>query len=184
MSHLDPSVLARFDALPPDERAESLDHLAGCAACRGDWLAADPSRAFALLARVELPASALDRLSERVRRAVDGSERIRRRPGSPGRLLGAASIAASLLLGLLIGGYVYRVPRPAAPSAAGGAAALSAGAGVLPGEAADAAENALPARREPERGVELLESPGTGKLVSLRVGKTRVVMIFDAELDL
>ena len=62
-------------------------------------------------------------------------------------------------------------------------APLTAGAGeerVEPGPA-------LPLPRwstEPVRGVELIDSPGTGRLVNLSVGETRVVMIFDEALDI
>jgi len=178
MTHFEAATLARFDRLERVERVAVLDHVRDCADCRQVWLADDPSRVFALLGRVDVPAAALDQLSRRIGDRIDGR---RARNG----LLGAASLAASLLLGALVGGYLYEVPRPVAlerPATAG--APLTAGAAVETAADDDLVLPAMPGPRAPVRGVELLESPGTGKLVNLTVGETRVVMIFDAELDI
>ena len=153
--HLGREAIDRFDDLGRDERAAAVEHATGCADCRNRLCGADPTRAFALLSTLPLPAGALDRLSADLDRAID---RLERRP-SPRRAW--ASIAASIVLALALVGLVGDRPGAPAPTVVETSAV------------------------EPPYGrVDLLSSPGQAQVVDLRVGGTQVVMIFDKDLQL
>ena len=175
MSHPVRGRLAEFDDLPRDERQQLLEHARDCAACRRALIAADPARLFALLGVDALPDEALERLSDRVGREVDRSARpaVSRR-----RVYGAASIAASLVLGAVLGAYLL-TPRHEQED--------DGGIVAVEGETTPA-EQWIPSEGQPAaqpvRGVELISSPSSGRVVNLLVGGTRVVMIFDEELDI
>jgi hypothetical protein len=158
-SHLESRAIDRFDDLDRAARAAAVEHASGCADCRARLLAADPTRSFALLAAVPIPAGRLERLSADVGREID---RLGGRSSSRGRAVG--SIAASVAL----------------------AAAL---VGLVGDRGADTVERAgverPPARVEPAYGrVDVLSSPGEAQVLDLRVGGTQVVMIFDKDLEL
>ncbi|HXV78015.1 MAG TPA: hypothetical protein VD788_17025, partial [Candidatus Polarisedimenticolaceae bacterium] len=106
MSHPEAGRLERFDQLGPTERREIAVHVASCSACRLRLLAAEPTHLFSLLGDGGIPAGALDRLAVSLGDEIDRQDRRGRRVGP---LWG--SIAASLLLGALIG--VYLSSRPA-----------------------------------------------------------------------
>jgi hypothetical protein len=172
--HADPVLLDGPDTGSEAERLALLEHVRGCAACRARWLAADASRLFALLRLDEPPQEKLDALSARVMEGVEVA--VAARAGS--RLRGFAAVAASLLLAAaLAASGILRDgsrPLPAVAHGAAGVAGVETAASLAEAEAATA----------PVRGVELLSSPGAGRVVNLAVGETRVVMIFDKELDL
>ncbi|NIM61554.1 MAG: hypothetical protein GTO30_07840, partial [Acidobacteria bacterium] len=107
--HLPNHALTAFDSLADERRAGVLDHVRACAECRAAWLAADSSRVFALLGRMPIPGRELDRLSARLDAALDREPpRIR-----PRRFLRVASIAASLLLALVLGAVLWnQEPTP------------------------------------------------------------------------
>jgi hypothetical protein len=158
-THLD---LRRFDAAPEAERAEMLAHLRACGACRSRWLRDDPARIFALLAEVPVPPSVLSAVSRGVASAID-RPRVRAEAVAPIRFPGVAAWAASLLLCLATGWLVVGAPsRPVR---------------IAQAPAARAAV-------ETHADVELLSSPGEGRVVDLTVGDTQVVMIFDSRLEL
>ena len=100
-AHLDSGTIASFDDLARAARAAAVEHAAGCADCRARLLAADPTRAFALLASVPMPVGRLERLSANIGREID---RAGGRSSSPGRAM--ASIAASVALAATLVGVV------------------------------------------------------------------------------
>jgi hypothetical protein len=108
--HLGPATIDRFDDLDREARAAAVEHVTECADCRDRLCASDPTRAFALLATLPVPAAALDRLSADLDRALD---RLDRR-SSPRRAW--ASIAASIVLALALVGLIG--DRPGAPTPA------------------------------------------------------------------
>jgi hypothetical protein len=161
-SHPDSDALRRFDELEAEDRGKLLRHVAGCAGCREQFLAADPSRAFALLSLAPVPEEALDRLSSRIDERIVPARRTYR----------YASLAASLLLAALLGGYV--LTRPAIPPVAG-----------LATPSVDFVEIEAAAESEsPAGSIQLISSPGTAQVLDLTVGETQVVMILDAAMDI
>ncbi len=159
-AHLESRVIDRFDDLDRAARAAAVEHAAGCADCRARLLAADPTRAFALLASVPITAGRLERLSADVGREID---RLGGRSSSRGRAIG--SIAASVALAAALVGLVGDRGAPATVERVG---VEPPSAGV-----------------EPAYGrVDLLSSPGEAQVLDLRVGGTQVVMIFDKDLEL
>jgi hypothetical protein len=175
MSHPHRSRLGDPDGLTPRERREALEHARSCADCRRVLVGDEPGRLFALLGVDSLPESALERLSDRVESAI-GPARAARPHGWR-----AASLAASLLLGVVFGGYLVTARRDE-PAAEGRRVAAERAPAVPEAMWRVPPGTALPP--EPVRGVELISSPGTGRVVNLAVGQTRVVMIFDEELDI
>jgi len=174
--HPDPARLEALDvAGAGDERRELLEHLRSCGPCRARWVAADPARIFALLQLDDVPEAALERLSAGVMAGLEPAPHGSR--FSARRSLGA--IAASLLLCAAIAGYLRQMP-PATSELAGTAAPAT---GTVE-TAATLGEPQTARASDPVRGVELISSPGGGRVVNLSVGDTRVVMIFDEELDL
>lgn len=162
--HLSQNAIEAFEALGTAARADALAHIESCAVCRERWLAQEPTRAFALLARVEIPIERLDRLSAGVSRAVDAID-----TGSMQRSTswyGAAAIAASFLLAALVGGvlWTHEMPEP------------------LPqiGEI-----GFLQPLDEEVAGMHLLDSAGgNAQEVKLTIGETPVLMIFDEAIEL
>jgi hypothetical protein len=156
--HLAEAELARLDELPADRRAELLSRAADCAECRRRLVAVEAAAVFALLADDPLPAGALERLSARVDSEVD------RLQGHGRGWRGAVgSVAAAVLLAAFLGTYVsQRDDGPAPPAPA----------------------PALLEAKAPLPGIELLSTPGRAEVVDVEVGGTRVVMIFDKELDI
>lgn len=160
--HPETRQLIEFDSLDERARTALLLHVRDCSRCRAVWAAADPTRQFAALRLAPLDPAVLDRLSAGIDRGIEGEQARRRR----GRLYGVASIAASLLLAAVVGGFLWRGDVAPPP----GTAALQ-GAGAL--------------RDDTWSGVELVASPGDeARVVDLTIGETRVVMIFDEALDL
>jgi len=153
--------LSDFDALEDVERREVLLHLADCGPCRSIWLDADPSRAFALLEIDSVPTSSLDGLTARINDAIDAVEA---RPAARRAGFGWASLAASVLLTAVIGGYL--VSRPGVEERP-----IVAGTSVVqPDEFAGS-------------GIEVM-TPADADVYDLTVGDTQIVMIFDERLDI
>ena len=156
----------RWPDLPQDTRAELLAHALGCSTCRLRLTGDDPTRAFALLSARPFPDELLERVSRNVGRALDASAA---KPASR-RLRGAgwSAIAASLLLAL---GLALLAPdRPQAPGA------------VRQLPAAVQAETRTPPAGAPAT-IQLL-SPQDAEVYDFSVGGTRIVMVFDAEIDI
>ena len=156
--HLEEPTIAGFEDLGPVARSEAVAHAADCAACRVRLLEADPTRAFALLADLEVPEARLARFDAELARELSA---LSSRATGP-RWLRLASVAASIALAALILGLVGdratdRSARPGVASSIGVA---------------------------PYGTVELLSSPGEAQVLDLRVGGTQVVMIFDEDLEL
>jgi len=158
--HVDPGGLRDLETLPEARRRELLAHAAGCAECHRRLAGENPANLFALLAVQPLPAGALERLSQRVDGEVSRRAATKRASGS---WRAVASIAASLLLAVLFGTYVSQRDM-----------------GPIPARAAALELEAL----APPRGIELMSSPGQAEVVDIEVGGTRVVMIFDKELNI
>jgi len=159
--HLSQPTVERFDGLDRGARAEAVAHVAECADCRARLLAAEPTRAFALLGTLPISPARLDRLSAALAREIDRSSgRAAARP-----LRRAASIAASVALAAGLAGLTGDRGSPSV--------AERAGLGEL-GTSAEAAYGR----------VDLLSSPGEAQVLDLRVGGTQVVMIFDKDLEL
>jgi hypothetical protein len=158
--------LARYDELGRAERDALLRHAYECAECRGRLVAADPARAFALLAVRPLPEGTLATVSDGVRRRIAP-------PAAAGRRAGLAwgAIAASLLLAAALSGLGGLRPS--------GTARRTAGPSF---EGARAAGLARERGREPG-AVEVL-SPAGAEVYDLSVGEARIVMIFDADIDI
>lgn len=146
--------LARLETASGAEREELLGHLRGCESCRVAWLRDDPARIFALLAAAPVPRSILDGVSRQVASAIDRPIR-KSGPVAPIAFPGVAAAAAAVILSLATG---WLVMAPAKLS--------------------------HPVALAPHADVELLSSPGEGRVVDLTVGDTQVVMIFDARLEL
>ncbi len=165
-SHPGPERFERFDSLDAPARLELLRHVRGCTDCRRRLIADDPSRVFALLAVEPLPDEALDRVSRGVSRSLDALERPGRR-----QWYAVASIAASLLLAGYLGLQLWG-PGKARQ--------------LAPAELAEI-ERILDEHEQkhtPLRSIVLLSTPGTARVVDLSLGDTRVVMIFDADLEI
>jgi hypothetical protein len=139
------------------EHDETLAHLRVCGACRAKWLREDPTRVFALLASAPVPEPVLRSVSRQVSAAIDRPVR-RSEPVAPIAFPGVAAAAAALILALATG-WLALAPSNLSRPVAGQAA-------------------------PPHADVELISSPGEGRVVDLTVGDTQVVMIFDPRLEL
>ena len=153
--------LSDFDALDEVDRAEVLRHVGSCASCRAIWSEADPSRLFALLGTESAPVAALDRLTARVNVELDDLE-----PGLAAARhgFGWATLAASVLLAAVIGGYL--ISRP------------DTGIETAPPVAIVAQEDEFVGS-----GIEVM-TPVDAEVYDLRVGDTQIVMIFDERFDI
>lgn len=162
--HLQPNEIAGFCALSDERRGVALDHLGECAACRGTWLADDGSRVFSLLARSPIPEDRLEQLSERVDAALGELQpRVAARRG----LFRVASIAASLLLAAVLGAVLWNHEWPAERLARVGRI-----------------EALLPLDEE-IAGMQVVETPSEdAQTLSLKVGETQILMIFDESIEL
>jgi anti-sigma factor RsiW len=160
--HPQPDNLRRFHELEPELRGEVLGHVAVCAECRERFLAPDPSRAFALLSQAVVPQEALDRLSRRVAERTAPIRRSYR----------YASLAASLLLAALFGGYLLTRPT------------TDPGAGVAAPRVEIVEIDAAPQADTTAGSVQVISSPGTAQVLDLTVGETQVVMILDEAMDI
>ena len=155
--------------LPQEARAELLAHALQCAACRERLTREDPTRAFSLLAATPLPDDLLERVSRDVDRAIAASAS--RPAGRRLRGAGWTAIAASLLLAL--GLAVLAPERPETP-----------GVSVpVPAPGPVQAETRTPAPVAPPATIELL-SPQDAEVYDISVGDARIVMVFDAEIDI
>lgn len=161
-AHPSSETLSRLDGLPPDRRLEILRHVTTCSACRAEWAASDPTRLFAMLSTREVPEDLLDSVSEGVLAAIDSDSAAESRPAGTGKLRAVAAVAAGVLFALGIVQFTGEVPETVSP--------------VQP--VADLIEIA------PGASVALLDTPGEARVIDLTMGETRVVMIFDQELDL
>ena len=161
-AHPSLETLSHLDGMAPDRRRELLRHVRACSACRSQWAASDPTRLFAMLSTREVPEDLLDSVSEGVFAAIDSG--IAARPGvsRAWNLRAAGALAAGILLAL---GMVFFT---------GGTSEVGS---PVP-SVADLVEIA------PGASLALLETPGEARVVDLTMGETRVVMIFDQELDL
>jgi anti-sigma factor RsiW len=150
--------------LERSNREALLAHLEGCAACRAELAAEDPSLLFTLLATEPVPAGVLEQVSERTAAALAAERTPRRLPG-----WAWGALAASILTAGLFVTYVNRpaveVPPP------------------LPGPASAQAPPPPPAAI-PAGMIEVLDSPGEANVVEMTVGDVEVVMIFDEELGI
>jgi hypothetical protein len=157
--------------LAPTERSRLLAHVRDCAACRADLASHDPSLLFSALALEPVPAEILDRVSRGAASAI-GRER---RRAATRRVYAWGSLAASILIAGLLGGYVWtqrdleppRSPRPE----------------IVDAVRAPAPEPAEPAAM-PAAMIEILDSPGNADVVEMTVGDVEVVMIFDREMGI
>lgn len=142
---------------PTASREEILRHVRACGACRAKWLDGDPTRIFSLLASAPVPPSVLQGVSRQVAASID---RPVRKSGAvaPIAFPGLAAAAAALILAVATGWLVLAPSSPSRP----------------------VARQAAPAHAD----VEVLSSPGEGRVVDLTVGDTQVVMIFDPRLEL
>jgi len=156
--HPDRRMLSGFDALDEVERGEVLSHVSSCESCRTIWSEADPSRLFAILGTQSLPLAPLDRLTARINEELDDLDA---EPAATRRGSGWASLAASILLAALIGGYMISRPETRTDEVA--AAAVDQGFGGS--------------------GIEVM-TPADADVYDLMVGDTQIVMIFDERLDI
>ena len=163
--HPDLRPLIEGGDLERSRRQALLAHLEGCAACRTELAAADPSLLFALLATEPVPADVLEQVSERTAASI-AAERAPRR-AVPGWAWGA--LAASILLA---GMFVTYVNRPAVDAPL-----------PLP-ELASAQSPAPQPAAIPAGMIEVLKTPGEADVVEMTVGDVEVVMIFDEELGI
>ena len=149
----------RLNELPEGRRLEVLQHAESCAPCRLLLTRDDPTAIFGLLALQPIPEFALARLGRDLDAAID-ADRGQQRYGGRRVAALAASIAASLILALFFGYHALQhdPTRLAASSDSTG--------------------------KSPERGLELISSPGQAEVVDFSVGETHVVMIFDKALDI
>jgi len=161
--HLQPNEIAEFYALADERRDAALDHLGECAACRAAWLAADGSRVFSLLARSPIPEDRLEQLSRRLDTALDELQP----RGAARGLFRVASIAASLLLAAVLGAVLWNHEGPAER--------------VARMEQIDV----LPPLDEEIAGMQVVETPSEdSQTLSLKVGETQILMIFDESIEL
>jgi hypothetical protein len=157
--HPDRQALSGFDALDQVERDAVLLHVASCASCRAIWSEADPARLFALLGAESVPVAALDRLTVRL------NDDLAAQPASfAGQRFGWASLAASFLLAVAIGGYL--ISRP------------DIGIATAVPVATVAQEDEFAGSR-----IEVM-TPADADVYDLTVGDTQIVMIFDERLDI
>ena len=161
-SHPSPETLSRLNRMPPDRRRELLRHVRACSACRSQFAASDPTRLFAMLSAREVPEDLLDSVSAGVFAAIDSGIAARRGVSRTWTTRAAGAIAAAVLLALGIVFFTGEVPE----------------VGSRPQAVADLAGI------EPGASLALLDTPGEARVVDLTMGETRVVMIFDQELDL
>jgi len=103
-AHPEPSAWASLDTRDRRERRALLAHAARCAACRGQLVAGDPAKIFALLAAHPMPEEILEEVSAGVRGAPSRAPRT-------GLRAAAAWAAAAVLVGALA--LVLREPGTA-----------------------------------------------------------------------
>jgi len=173
--HLDPAQARAWEELTGDDRMVHLRHVRECPSCRA-LLASDcPEALFGMLALEPLPAAALQSLSSNVQRAIEDE-----RPAGTGirRWLQVAGLAASLLIAGWLGAYLTRTePEPIRE-----APAVARQPVVKPEDWKQIHQQID--RMVPAEGIELVSSPSSAQVVDFTVGDTRVVMIFDQELDI
>ncbi len=163
--------LRRFDELGPVARVEIARHAQGCARCRSVLVSRDPSRVFALLAATSVLPGLLDRVSGGVAAAI-AREAGRSGPAvSASRRAAAVGWAAAVLLAVSAGTMLLG-PRQSTPARA---PHIAAGDSRSPDGSRDERVSSI---------VEVLSSPGTARVVDLRVGETQVVMVFDERIAL
>ena len=138
-----------------------VDHLAQCAACRQAVADQDPSLLFGLLARVVIPESILDSVSETVAHHA-GSDHpavsdVWWNVTSVRRVASAAVVALALLTGL----FALRGRAPAPVTAVVPAVSVPASAAV-----------------------EVQPDAAVSEVVDLTVGETQVVMVYNGNLRL
>jgi len=161
--HLKPDEIGGFDALTGDRRMAALEHLSGCSTCRVACLADNQASVFALLARVTVPEEKLEQLSARIEAALDGvapGVQVRRSPFHR-----IASIAASLLLAVVLGAVMWNheAPQPVASFAEIEALGVD----------------------EDVPGIRLVATPGEQpQVLDLSIGGTQILMIFDESIEL
>jgi len=136
-----------------------LEHLRGCASCRRNAAAHDPTLLFGLLALTPVPAALLDDLSNQVARRVGGDR------SSYGALAGFAAwprraAAAAVLVLTLLSGYATLRERPAVPPPL----SLSSSS-----------------RRA---DVDVESGRGVSQVIDLTVGETQIVMVYNGDLSL
>jgi predicted anti-sigma-YlaC factor YlaD len=162
--HLDRTAILALDERTTEERQALLAHVASCPQCRALVARVAPERLFSLLALDTIDPRALDRLSESVARAV----RAEPSASSGGRVLRAASLAASLLLAALLGTYLFTA---------------RVGGRVEPAPQTVAPLAAEVAQQPTSSGFELV-APAEAEVVRVQVGDTELVMVFDEALEL
>lgn len=79
-------------------------HLEGCASCRAETAASDPTRLFALLGRRPLPPAALDDVAAAVARALADEA-----PERSGRVVAARLTAATAAVALAVAGTLLSI---------------------------------------------------------------------------
>lgn len=156
--HLDRALLAPGSEASDVDRQRVLDHVRSCSECRDQWVGADPSRVFALLAVDSVPEAALDRLTACIDAELERESTARRRRGLAA---GGLSLAASVVLAVILGGGLTRRPESSGTPFGG-----------------------LEPVELPVAEIQLLASPGEAQVLDLSVGGTSVVMIFDRDLDI
>lgn len=169
MSSLHPpgASFAGYPDLPQREREALLRHALDCAECRHRLTRDDPTRAFALLSLRPLPDTLLEQVSRQVGRAVASSAEgpARRRLRGAGWSAIAASLALAAALSVLV------PDRPEAPAV------------LAPHPGAVRAESLMPPAAAQPATIQLL-SPQDAEVYDISVGDTRIVMVFDAEIDI
>jgi len=162
--HLQAHEITGFDGLSDERRDAALEHLGACATCRAGWLAEDGSRVFSLLSLAPIPEDRLEQLSRRVDAAL---EETAPRVAAIGGIFRVASIAASLLLAVVLGAALWTHELPSA---------------------ALAAADSLAGSEEPEEeiaGIRLVGTPGgEARVLDLSIGGTQILMIFDESIQL
>ncbi len=172
--HPDAREYERLDELTEVRRREVLLHAETCAACRESLTRHDPTAIFALLSLTPIPEFSLARLGREIDSAIDNAPPAQ---GFGWRVV--ASVAASLLLAVFFGYQALQVePVRIAETA-------DTVAGPPVGSEAASRGILLPVLGSaPERGLELISSPGEAEVVDFSLGDTHVVMIFDKALDI
>jgi hypothetical protein len=115
-----------------------------------------------MLSTREMPEGLLDRASDGVVSAIDTGTGASPGVARPWNLRTAGALAAGILLALALVLFTGKTPETGSPAQ----------------PVAELAEIA------PGASVALLDTPGEARVVDLTMGETRVVMIFDQELDL
>ena len=134
-----------------------LEHLQGCAACRGSAAAHDPTILFSLLALTPLPEALLDDLSRDVARRA-GSDRPTYGAFAETAAWPRRAAAAAVFVLALLSGYATLSERPAAPPSP-----------------------SLSSRRA---NVDVESGRGVSQVIDLTVGETQIVMVYNGDLNL